>query len=182
MTEIKFKGVLAEKFGENWKLNVSSVLEVFQAVQANTSQERNLFTDLNKFCTHFIITVDGSILPPHLLNSKILKNNTKVEIVPVVQGGGLEAIVLFVIGLALTVLSMVLMKALSPDSPKDVATSSRILGKVRNVLNRNIVVPLGYGRMRVGSAVISNNFFISYAKEGKSSGTLIEEILKTNFE
>ena len=182
MTEIKFKGVLAEKFGEIWKLNVSSVLEVFQAVQANISQEGNLFADLRKFCTHFIVTVDGSILPPHLLNSKILKNNTKVEIVPVVQGGGLSAIVLFVIGLALTVLSMVLMKALSHDSPKDVATSSRTLGKVRNVLNRNIVVPLGYGRMRVGSAVISNNFFVSYSEEGESPSTLIEQTLKTNFE
>ena len=180
MTEIKFKGILAEKFGEIWNLNVSSVLEVFQAVQANISQEGNLFADLRKFCTHFIVTVDGSILPPHLLNSKILKNDTKVEIVPVVQGGGFVA--MFIIGLALTILSMVLMKALSPDSPKDVATSSRTLGKVRNVLNRNIVVPLGYGRMRVGSAVVSNNFFISYAKEGESSGTLIEEILKTNFE
>ena len=106
MTEIKFKGVLAEKFGEIWKLNVSSVLEVFQAVQANISQEGNLFADLRKFCTHFIVTVDGSILPPHLLNSKILKNNTKVEIVPVVQGGGLSAIVTIRIVTIITIITM----------------------------------------------------------------------------
>ena len=100
-------------------------------------------------------------MPPHLLNSKILKNNSEVKIVPVVQGGGIS-VVLFIIGLAFSALSMILAKSMSPKSPKDVSTSSAVLGQVRNVVNRNIVVPLGYGRMRVGSAVVSNNIFATY--------------------
>ena len=158
MNKIVFRGVLGKKLGENWDLKVSSVLEIFEAVSANISKSESVFSDLGKFCTHFIVFVDGKLLPPHLINSKILKNNSKVEILPVVQGGA-PAVVMFVIGLALTALSMVLMKALSPKAPKDVKTSSRTLGAVRNVLNRNIVVPLGYGRMRVGSATIANSIY-----------------------
>ncbi len=158
MINIEFKGILAKKLGKKWDLQVSSVLEIFQAIEANNSEINNLFVDLQNFCTHFIVFINGKIMPPHLLNSKILKNNSEVKIVPVVQGGGVS-VVLFIIGLAFTALSMVLAKSMSPKSPKDVSTSSAVLGQVRNVVNRNIVVPLGYGRMRVGSAVVSNNIF-----------------------
>lgn len=158
MINIEFKGILAKKLGQKWDLQVSSVLEIFQAIEANNSEINNLFVDLQNFCTHFIVFINGKIMPPHLLNSKILKNNSEVKIVPVVQGGGVS-VVLFIIGLAFTALSMVLAKSMSPKSPKDVSTSSAVLGQVRNVVNRNIVVPLGYGRMRVGSAVVSNNIF-----------------------
>ena len=55
------------------------------------------------------------------------------------------------------VLSIVLMFVLSPKAPKDIKTDSTVIGGVRNVLNRNIVIPIGYGRLRVGSAVVSND-------------------------
>ena len=45
---------------------------------------------------------------------------------------------------------------MSPKSPRDVKTNSTILGQLRNVSSRNIVVPIGYGRLRLGSALISN--------------------------
>jgi hypothetical protein len=58
---------------------------------------------------------------------------------------------------------MVLAVVLSPKQPKDVKTNSTIIGGIRNVLNRNIAVPIGYGRLRIGSAVISNDIGISDA-------------------
>ena len=64
--------VLGKKLGENWDLKVSSVLEIFEAVSANISKSESVFSDLGKFCTHFIVFVDGKLLPPHLINSKIL--------------------------------------------------------------------------------------------------------------
>lgn len=158
MTEITLKGILGKKFGSKWFLEVRSILEIFEAIEANTLRVSKFFKNVEKFATHFIVFVDGKIVPAYLINSKILKKESKVEIVPILQGGGIE---LLIIGILLIVLSVILMKLLSPKLPKDISTSSSILGGVRNVLNRNIPVPVGYGRLRVGSAVVSNNTIVT---------------------
>ena len=155
MTEVTLRGILGKKFGEKWKLNVSTVCESFEAIEANTSKVSSCFKDVTKFSTHFFVLIDGKVMPCYLINSKILTGKNKVDIVPIVQGGGPMAVI-FVIGLLLTVLSIVLTKMLSPKAPKDVKTSSTILGKIRNVTEQNVVVPICYGRLRVGSVVISN--------------------------
>lgn len=159
MVDITLRGILGKQFGSEWRLNVSSVLEIFEAIEANTSRVSRCFYDLQKFATHFVIFIDGKAMPSYLLNSKILKKNNKVEILPIVQGsGGLE---LFIIGVLLTVASIVITKMLSPKAPKDVKTNSTILGGIRNVTARNIVVPIGYGRLKLGSAVVSNYISIN---------------------
>ena len=155
MTDITLRGILGKKFGEKWKLNVSTVCEIFEAIEANTSKVSSCFKDVTKFSTHFFVLIDGKVMPYYLINSKILTGKNKVEIVPIVQGGGPMAVI-FVIGLLLTVLSIVLTKMLSPKAPKDVKTSSTVLGQIRNVTEQNVVVPICYGRLRVGSVVVSN--------------------------
>ncbi len=157
MIDITLHGILGKKLGKNWQLNVDSVYEIFEAIEANNQKVNKYFTDFKKFVSHFVVYIDGKIMPAHLLKSKMLENGTKVEILPVVQGG----VTLVVIGILLIVLSIVLAVVLSPKAPKDVKTNSTILGGIRNVLNRNIPVPIGYGRLRVGSAVISNLISIS---------------------
>ena len=157
MINIILHGVLGKKLGKNWRLNVDSVYEIFEAVEANNQKINKYFSDFKKFVTHFIVYIDGKILPSHLLKSKILENGNIVEIIPVVQGGW----ALVVIGILLIVLSIVLAIVLSPKVPKDIKTNSTILGSISNVLNRNAPVPLGYGRLKVGSLVISNDLLIS---------------------
>lgn len=164
MINLNLRGVLGEKLGKNWELEVYSILEAFEAIEANGKRISNYYYDLNKFCTHFLVLVNGVFMPSHLINAKILKPNDKVEIVPVVQGS--HPAVLIFIGIALMVLSYVLLKALSPKAFKDRQTTSTVLGNIRNVLNRNIPVPLGYGRLKVGSAVLSNNIVMDYTRTG----------------
>lgn len=156
MIDITLHGILGKKLGKNWRLNVDSVYEIFEAVEANNQTVNKYFSDFKKFVSHFVVYIDGKIMPAHLLKSKILESGNKVEIIPIIQGG----VTLVIIGIVLMVLSIVLSIVLSPKAPKDVKTNSTILGGVRNVLNRNIPVPIGYGRLRVGSAVISNNIII----------------------
>lgn len=172
MIDITLKGILGKSLGEKWRLNVSSVLEIFEAIEANTLKISKHYKNLSKFSLHFIILVDGKPLSAHLINAKILKDGQKVKILPVVQGGW----VMFVIGMILMVLSMVLLKALSPDKPRDVRTNSYILGNIRNTTSNNIPVPIGYGRFKVGSAVVSNSLEIAYAKmnEQKTSNGFSE--------
>jgi predicted phage tail protein len=157
MINIILHGVLGKKLGKNWQLNVDSIYEIFEAVEANNQKINKYFSDFKKFVTHFIVYVDGKILPSHLLKSKILENGNKVEIIPIVQGGGTA---LIITGIIMMILSIILSIVLSPKVPKDVKTNSSIMGSINNVLNRNAPVPLGYGRLKVGSLVISNDILI----------------------
>lgn len=156
MISITLEGVLGEKLGSTWNLEVNSVLEIFEAIEANTNKITRYFRELTKTFTHFIVYVGEKPVPAHLLKSKIFNDGDQVRIVPIIQGGS----VFTVVGIILMVLSMVLAIVLSPKAPKDVKTNSTILGGVKNVLNRNIVVPVGYGRLRIGSAVITNDIVV----------------------
>jgi len=181
MVDITLRGILGKQFGSEWKLNVSSVLEIFEAIEANTGKVYRCLYDLKKFATHFMVFVDGKAMPPYLLNSKILKKDNKVEIVPVVQGGGFLAV--FLIGVLFTVLSVVITKMLSPKAPKDVKTNSTILGGIRNVTSRNGVVPIGYGRLRLGSSVVSNYISVNDLSEVSSPpvSKSLQQILDENY-
>jgi predicted phage tail protein len=157
MISITLEGYLGKKLGKSWNLNVRSVVEIFEAIEANTNKITRFHRDLQKFVTHFVVYINGKLMPAHLLNSKILNSGDVLRVVPVIQGG----FIWLIIGIVLIVLSMVLAVVLSPKAPKDVKTNSTILGGIRNVTNRNIPVPIGYGRLRIGSAVISNDILIS---------------------
>lgn len=157
MISITLEGYLGKKLGKSWNLNVRSVVEIFEAIEANTNKITRFHRDLQKFVTHFVVYINGKLMPAHLLNSKILNSGDVLRVVPVIQGG----FIWLIIGIVLIVLSMVLAVVLSPKAPKDVKTNSTILGGIRNVINRNIPVPIGYGRLRIGSAVVSNDILIS---------------------
>ena len=161
MINIILEGVLGKTLGNSWSLNVNSVLEVFEAIEANTNRITKFYKDLEKTMTHFVVYIDDKIMPHHLLNSKILNSGSTVKILPIIQGS--EPTTMVIIGLTLIALSIVLSIVLSPKQPKDVKTNSTIIGGIRNVLNRNIAVPIGYGRLRIGRAVISNDIGISNA-------------------
>lgn len=156
MIAIKLQGSLAKDLGDDWNLDVESVFEIFQAFNANVDNFSKLFADWSKIFSHFVVYIDGKPMPAHLFKSKILKNKKEVSIVPIVQGGALSNFLIW-FGITMMVLSIVLMVVLSPKSPKDIKTDSTIIGGIRNVMNRNIVVPIAYGRLRIGSAVVSND-------------------------
>jgi hypothetical protein len=162
MINITLEGVLGQTLGNSWILNVNSVLEIFEAIEANTNKITKFYKNLEKTMTHFVVYIDDKVMPPHLLNSKILNSGSNVKILPIIQGS--EPTTMIIIGLTLIALSMILAVVLSPKQPKDVKTNSTIIGGIRNVLNRNIAIPIGYGRLRIGSAVISNDVGISNAE------------------
>ena len=56
-------------------------------------------------------------------------------------------------------ISMLISKMLKPDDPDTVSTSSFIFGQAENVANQGVPVPVGYGRLKIGSRIISVNTF-----------------------
>jgi predicted phage tail protein len=179
MIDIQLEGLFGAKFGQKHRLEVSSIMEIFHALEANGGLVEKNFKDLTKFVKHFVVYIDDKIMPAHLVaNKKILENKKEVKIVPIVQGGG---VALIIAGLVLIALSVVLSIVLSPKAPKDVKTNSTILGGIRNVTSRNIVVPIGYGRLRVGSAVIANDIRVFQILENSDTNISAYFDYKNNY-
>lgn len=154
MIDITLEGILAEKFGKEWNLDVRSIIEIFEAIEANTGKFSKFSRDLQKTFNHFVVYINDKLVPARYLCAKILKNGDKVKILPVIKGSWLIAI-----GIALIILSIVISIVFSPKAPKDVKTASSSISGIKNVLNRNIAIAIGYGRYRIGSAVISNSIY-----------------------
>jgi len=62
MIDITLHGILGKKLGKNWQLNVDSVYEIFEAVEANNQKINKYFSDFKRFVTHFVVYIDGKYI------------------------------------------------------------------------------------------------------------------------
>jgi hypothetical protein len=68
-------------------------------------------------------------------------------------------------------ISFLISKLLTPKDPKQIKTSSYILGAKSNIAARNAAVPIGYGKLRVGSLIVSSfSINFDYLRNDVSSG------------
>ena len=170
MVNIKLNGIFENFIDTEWNLNVSSVLEMFEAIEANSNKLISTLGVLGEYISHFIVYLDGEIVPPEYINSPILKKDSKIEVVPLIFGSGtlIMGIILMVISMGI---QMLITKMLTPKSPTDVKTVSRLFTSYENVSMRNVVIPVGYGRLKISSIVISNNVLFSYVSPNRSGET-----------
>ena len=170
MVNVKLHGIFENLIETDWNLNVKSIIEIFQAIEANTGKLISTLGNMNEYISHFMIYVDNKIVSPEYLHSPILKQNSKVEIVPLILGSA-EQIIIGLILLAIsTGIQMLITQMLSPKSPTDIKTVSRLFSNYENVTLRNVAIPIGYGRLRIGSIVISNQIsFNIYAGDQTTS-------------
>jgi len=175
MTTIRIEGWLGELLGRKWDLKVKNFVELFNAIENNTHKLRSFF--LKNRGNSFAMFVDGELVD----NKNFLFTNIrgkKVDILPVLAGAttaiaveiakavgftaktfAFEAAVFVLDTLITAVISMgisiLIAKLMAPDDPQAANTTSFIFGSGENVSSQGQVVPVGYGRMRTGSKVIS---------------------------
>jgi predicted phage tail protein len=178
MVNVKLHGVFENFIETNWDLNVKSIIEVFQAIEANTGKLISTLGNINEYISYFMIYVDDKIVAPEYLNSPILKRNSKVEVVPLILGSA-EQIIIGLILLAIsTGIQMLITKLLTPESPTDIKTVSRLFSGYENVSLRNVSIPIGYGRLKIGSIVISNYISFTMHADSKSSNEAMSILAK----
>jgi predicted phage tail protein len=66
-------------------------------------------------------------------------------------------------------ISMLITRLMSPKSPKDIKNNSRLFSAYENVTKRNVAIPIGYGRLKIGSVVVSNDVNIKGIIDNSSS-------------
>jgi hypothetical protein len=79
---------------------------------------------------------------------------------------------------------MLITKLLTPKSPIDIKTVSRLFSSYENVSLRNVVIPIGYGRLKIGSIIIANSISFIVRNEDQNSevASIYKAIQEQNFE
>lgn len=181
MTNITLEGHLGNLIGRIWKLKVRTFRELFCALDINSN---GLFRRcmMSKKKEQFAVFCNGEIVDPSFFLDQNIKNKN-ILIIPIISGnataltnliitGSSQAvsaataatltykITFFVVNTIISAaisfgITFLMSKLLNADDPEQVNTSSFIFSSPDNVSEQGNPVPIGYGRMRVGSRVIS---------------------------
>lgn len=181
MTQVTLHGILAKEFKKTFSLAIKRPKEVFDAISCTHNNFRHRIVELANQGVHFTLLVDGKKMTT-IEDLSIVSDNQQIDIIPLVCGAGKAGAIIAVIALGILtggagiVLSMSFLTnigvglvmmgiqmALAPkpkmDRPSaDVnsAKQSFLFSSKANVAEQGIPVPVGYGRLRVGSAVIQS--------------------------
>ena len=86
MVNIKLHGIFENYVKTEWHLNVKTVFEAFEAIEANSGKLLEALGNFQEYLTHFIIYVDDKPVAHEYFNSPILKKDSKIEVVPLILG------------------------------------------------------------------------------------------------
>jgi len=173
MTNVRLHGVLAKEYGQNFCLSVGTPRNVLHAIDANR----------DGFIARVIQLQKEGFAYEIIINKKRLNNEGElhsqdpaetIDLVPVITGSGVIAwgvtLALGEIAGAALIGNMVaavfwaaVAYALTPapEMEQQEATAaagkqSQVFNNKANVANQGAPLPLGYGRLRVGSQVIQS--------------------------
>lgn len=182
MVNVILEGNLGRKAGKEWKLNVRTAVEAIKAIQANCD---GFLAEIAERKNKYIFVIDGT--PYYDWTALYTKIKKTLKLIPVLLGGAViipaiaayvsftivaistaltistfAATLILIAGVALVaygVYSLVtyLMTPDKPGDPSDYATSSFIFGGAENVESQGAAIPVGYGRMLLGSKIIGAN-------------------------
>jgi len=182
---VNLHGELGEALGrKTWKLYVNSVPQAFSAIESLSKR---------KFCKYLLecdrkgikydILINGRQFlydknnPPNpkdpnsIINTELCTKINKLEtidVIPSLEGGLTAILVSFLISAIVGVVMAVIINALTPgptlEKFKERQKTSYLFSGPSNTINEGGCVPVGYGRLIVGSAVISTSYDIESFK------------------
>ena len=104
MTTIRLHGILAQKYGEVFKMDISKPRDVIRAIDANRDGFRKTVMDLQKEGFSYEILVNKKRLNKEsFLNSKKAQ---EIDLVPFIVGAGTELLVALKVGSSVIQASM----------------------------------------------------------------------------
>lgn len=158
MKKVFLHGELGKKFGREWSLDVKSASEALSALFANNNsievylnkkQQDNVFYGIRSGGSQSFLTSD----------EMSVRTNNDFHLFPMPIGSG-GAVVGLLVTAATTAASMYVSKKISEamsreDKTVRAQTQSFLFNGSENRYEQGATVPLGYGRMKVGSNTIS---------------------------
>ena len=160
MVNIKLHGIFENYVKTEWHLNVKTVFEAFEAIEANSGKLLEALGNFQEYLTHFIVYVDDKPVSHEYSSSPILKKDSKIEVVPLILGSAIAGIDILIAVLLIAIatgIQILITSLMTPKAPKDIKNNSRLFSGYENVTKRNVAIPIGYGRLKIGSIVIAND-------------------------
>ena len=156
MTTIRLHGILAQKYGKVFKMDISKPKDVIRAIDANRDGFRKTVMDLQKEGFSYEILVNKQRLNKEsFLNSKKAQ---EIDLVPFIVGSGVELLIALAISLISAVIQFALMDPGTIDGGESTvggANKSMMFSSSQiNLAAQGSPLPIGYGRLKVGSSVI----------------------------
>jgi predicted phage tail protein len=163
MTEIHLHGILGQKYGKLHKFSIKETKDVIRALESNYEDFTKDLKDLLKKNIVYTIVADNQWVQGNVFLNK--KNIKKIDFVPTILGSGPTgfAIASLIVAVASAVYSYVQAgKQQYPEIPGAEGVSSAnsrslSFSNRENITEQGNPVPLVYGRMKIGSAVIQSS-------------------------
>ena len=196
MTSIRIHGILGQEFAPQMELELDKPRQVVEAITANRKNFTNRIHQLAREGCHYVIMVNRQKIGS-LSELDMVKKVETIDLVPAIGGSAvaLGAGIMGVFGagsvavtawagfvgtVALTVISVGLQLALAPkpDAGPPISAQSRALqdsysfSNKANVASQGSPVPVGYGRLIVGSQVIQFSTK-SFPQDQKTTDTML---------
>jgi len=181
MTNIILHGILAKEFGGNFRMKIHKAINVIKAIDVNRRTFNKRIFELSREGLNYTMIVDGKKIT-ELEELNIQKEPQEIHLVPLIMGSGGVALVT-ALGFAtsagtliggaafaaaainaviLTVVSVGLQMLLAPkpDAGPAISATTKALSESfafsnkGNVAAQGSAVPVGYGRLKVGSKLI----------------------------
>jgi|TARA_R110000851_G_scaffold233970_3_gene386489 predicted phage tail protein len=154
MKQIFLHDKLGEKFGREWSLDVSTPAEAIRAICVNEPSFHKYIAEKSLNGVNYALKIGKQFISKEEIDL-ITTDEKPYHIIPAPAGSGELAIMILMSVLAAAV-SYVLFSQSKPPRPEDpVQKSSYLFQGATNTAAQGNFVPIGYGRLRVGSAVIS---------------------------
>ena len=196
MKQVILHGLLQKIACPSFEAKVDTFDELISCICANFD---NFSQKINKLKNKFdglLIIVDGTVVDNATILNQKIKMGKIIELVPVISLAVFaSSTILFTSITATTIagkigvflvntiimsvisfgISFLINKLLSPKNPKQVQTSSYIFSSKENTANRNTPIPVSYGRLKIGTHVLSSvgfNFDLSYILNSQSVQTV----------
>ena len=159
MTEIILHGILAKEYGKTILMDIHKPRDVIRAIDCNRRGFRKRVVDLQRQGFQYDILVDKVRLDKEQFLNK--RKPRRIDLVPLITGSGTGLEIMLIVALTSVVISYALMDPGTIEGGEQVVSGSNesliFQGGAANVASQGAPVPIGYGRLIVGSQVIQSS-------------------------
>ena len=157
MKKVYLHGALGKHFGKEWELNVSTPAEAIHALFANNPEIEKYLNNKHQEGVYYGIKKSGEKNFSEA-GDYPLSTDKDLHLFPIPQGAGFAGSLLWLA--ATTAASMYVNKKVAEamerdDSVTQTQTQSYIYNGADNRFSQGATIPIGYGKVNVGSNVIS---------------------------
>jgi len=172
MKTIVLHGFFKKLACESFKSNVRSFDELLHCLCSNFEGFENKVKSLYKKFDGFIVVADDKVISNLNEIDLLIQKAKKIDLIPVLKFSAvatativftsikvnalLALVINTVVFTAISIgISLLISKLLSPKQPNQIKTSSYIFKAEENRATRNTPIALNYGRLKIGSNIIS---------------------------